>query len=486
IKLLKTDGKYLGIIILSLMTLFLLTACDSGSSGDVLESETYSSSLEIGYLEEEELTALSISVGEEIYSDLKENYQDGFVNLDLAGLETEVNVVVKHQDLHFTESEFKVDQKDDGKIIGIYTTHVIVDETAGERFTLPETEPSFPQDGHKYTFYPGRYLFGRDFEIYNGDVTVESKTGSKNTIFEFKEDKYVKIGADNINFKGISIETIQAEDGTRAAFQINQGTKNIRIENSDFEGVFTQPDVSGITIKNNIIHDGIYQGIHLDNNNSDVLIEANEIYDNFLYWSDKEDFGYEGIYVDEGSKKITIKDNIIRDNYGQGIALVDSTANITNNTLKNNDFQAILLWPGSKAVVENNLIKDNNSQAIYLLKNSEAEIKYNEIKNNAYGIQLRSEETVSNTIINYNNLFINDDLSLFARKDDPENPDESIPTDNILNAENNWWGSNQLNEDNLEVKNESDKLIIRGGVDYKPYAAEEIKEAGLKLIFYSQ
>jgi hypothetical protein len=72
--LLKNGGKYLGIIILSLMLLFLITACDSGSSGDVLESETYSSSLKIGYLEEDELSALSVSAGEEVFTDLKENY----------------------------------------------------------------------------------------------------------------------------------------------------------------------------------------------------------------------------------------------------------------------------------------------------------------------------------------------------------------------------------------------------------------------------
>ncbi|MFW5889615.1 MAG: right-handed parallel beta-helix repeat-containing protein, partial [Bacillota bacterium] len=445
--MLKKGGKYLGIIILSLMILFLLTACDSGSSGDVLESETYSSSLEIGYLEEEELTALSISVGEEIYSDLKENYQDGFVNLDLAGLEREVNVVVKHQDLQFTESEFKFDQKDDGKIKEIYTTHVIVDETAGEKFTLTETEGEFIEDGHKYIFYPGRYTFGRDFVINDDNAAIESKTGSKNTIFEFEEDKWIKIGADNIDFKGINIKTIQSEAGTHYAIQISQESKNINIENSDFEGIFTHSDVSGITIKNNKIHDGIYQGVFIDKNNSDVLIEANEIYDNSLYWSDKEDPGYEGIYISEDNDQITIKNNNIRDNYGQAIALVESTATIINNTLQNNEYQGVLLWPDSDAVVENNLIKDNNSEGIYLMENSEAEIQYNEIKNNTYGIILTSEETVNSTIINNNNILLNGNVSLFTKKINPENPDKSIPTENILNAENNWWGSNQLNED---------------------------------------
>ena len=272
--MLKNGGKYLGIIILSLLILFLMTACDSGSSGDVLESETYSSSLKIGYFEEEELADLSLSVGEEIYTDLKENYQDGFLNFDLVDLEGEVDVVVTHPELNFTEEKFTVDQKDADKNIGIYTTHVIVDETTGERFTLPETEAGFVKDEHKYIFYPGTYVFGRDFEIYEGGVTVESKTGPTETIFEFKEGKNLKIGADNISFKGISIKTIQTEDGVGESIQVNNGCKNISIQNSDFEGVFTQKNVSEITIKDNKIHDGLYQGIHLGKNDHSKLAKA--------------------------------------------------------------------------------------------------------------------------------------------------------------------------------------------------------------------
>lgn|GEM_PF-4261246 len=501
--MLKNGGKYLGIIILSLMLLFLITACDSGSSGDVLESETYSSSLKIGYLEEDELSALSVSAGEEVFTDLKENYQDGFVNLDLLGLEGEVDITIKHPDFDLTEEEFKISSKDDKQAKEVYIKNIIVDKTEEKRYVFSEVESDLQKTNHKFVFYPGEYNFDEDLTIDKTGVKLVSKTDEFETLINFASEKYMKIAADDITVDGFKMNIIKDKAGARYAIQINSDRKEININNCDFNGIQFQNNITEVTLDNNIIRDTIYEGIYIGENNSEIEILNNEFYDNSRDLEDLGESGFYSIAVHEGSSNVLLENNYIRDNYAMGIRLIEAEAEIKNNKIKNNEYAGIYLEqnssatiknneiinngrPGiylggeSSAIIENNLIKSNQTYGITLDTNSKADIYYNEIvDNNNLNLLLFSEETAAETNINNNNIYydaLNKNLSL-AIEDDENNY-----TDNKLKAKNNWWGVDNLKEaadSEYNIVNDAGDTVLEGNVDYLPFKSAKIEEAGI-------
>ena len=486
--------------------LFLITACDSGSSGDVLESETYSSSLKIGYFEEEELTDLSLSVGEEIYTDLKENYQDGFLNFDLVDLEGEVDVLVKHPDFDLTEEEFKITSRDNNQVKEVYIKNIIVDKISEKRYVFSEVESDLQKSNHTFIFYPGEYNFDEDLTIDKTGVKLVSKTDEFETLINFAAEKYMKIAADDITVDGFKINIIKDKDGAKYAIQINSDRKGININNCDFNGIFFQDNVTQVNLENNIIRDTLFEGVYVGFNNSDINILNNEFYDNSR---DLEDLGEDGFYsiaVHEGSSNVLLENNYIRDNFAVGIRLIEAEAEIKNNKITNNEYAGIYLEenssatitaneiinnkkPGiylgtdSSAIIENNLIDKNQTYGITLESGSTADIYYNEIVDNEnINLLLFSEETAAGTKINNNNIYydvLEKSYSLSVVK--IEN-DEEFYTNAILNVQDNWWGFNNLKEaeDNENnIINDNGDTVINGNVEYLPFKFDKIEEAGI-------
>ncbi len=502
----KKGGKYLGIIILSLTMLFLLTACDSGSNGDVLESETYSSSLEIGYLEEGEVSALSVSVGDEIFTNLKENYQDGFITLDLVDLEGEVAVIVKHPDFDFTKEEFKISSKDKGQIKEVHTKNIIIDKTENKRYMLSEIKSDIEVTNHEYVFYPGVYEFDEDLSINKNGVKLVSKTDEFETLFNFAANKSMKIIADNITVEGFKINIIKEEDGARYAIHINSGQNGINIKNCDFNGIFFQDNVTEVNLEDNIIRDTLFEGIYIGFNNSDINILNNEFYDISRDMEEINKDGFYSIAVHEESSKILIENNFIRDNFASGIRLIESEAEINNNKIKNNEYAGIYLEKNSSASIKNNEIENSGMAGIYLGTNSTAAIENNLIDSNrTYGIAvdsgskadifkneivdnhslnllLFSEDTAADTNINNNNIHydaLNKSNSLAIAKI----VNEGIEfTDYKLNVQNNWWGTDNLEEaenSQYNIINDTGDTVIEGNVKYIPFETDKILEAGI-------
>lgn len=519
----KTKNFFRILLILSLV-LFLLTGCDS--NGPSQESEDYDVTLKVEYLKEDDLSNLSVQVGDENYSDFGEP-ENGVLNIELKNLTEKKEVKIAHEDLEFKNNSFTISKEDNGESKVVLTKNMIVDKTAGERFTLSELDENTQKKDHTYVAYPGEYNFDGDFEIYKSGITVKSRTGYKDTKLLFAGSSSVKLGDDDLTFEGFTVKVDNIEEAG-SGLTVYKGLNNIKILESDIEGISTHLDVSNLIIKNNKLHDGYNYGININENNEEITIEDNKIFDNSWQLEEKDEEGHQVIYIPQNCSNIEVSNNQIYDNYGMGIQS-DSEVTINNNVIENNEYEGIVIrndspatleyneiknnkidgihLVDSKATIKNNLIENNEDQGIFIAENNEAtiehnliqengnvgiilkndftgELEYNDINNNGNaGIAAWGENSASNTLVNNNNIYENSlehDYKINFNIGKTENGDTK-PTDNELNIKDNWWGYSELSEeDEYSIVNEDGEEIIWGNVEYEPYKESKIEDAGIE------
>lgn len=183
--------------------------------------------------------------------------------------------------------------------------------------------------------------------------------------------------------------------------------------------------ISGNTITGTVFYDGIL----LTDGTSDNIVLDNTITNN------KGD----GIKINNNSSANTISGNTITSNSQNGISIETSSYNqiINGNNITGNGYNGISITNSSGNLVNNNVISDNGNEineftqknGIYLLNSGlGTEISENTINNNTYdGILLQGSSVAE---IHFNRIVFNQNYGL-------ENQGTGI-----INAQNNWWGSN--------------------------------------------
>ena len=129
------------------------------------------------------------------------------------------------------------------------------------------------------------------------------------------------------------------------------------------------------------------------------------------------------------------------------------------------------------------MININQTYGITLEDGSTADISYNEIADNdSINLLLFSEDTAAGTNINNNNIYYDDleknnSLAIVKLIND-----EKQYTDNILKAENNWWGVMNLRaaeDDQYNIVNDAGDTVLEGNVEFSPFKTKKIVEAGI-------
>ena len=212
----------------------------------------------------------------------------------------------------------------------------------------------------------------------------------------------------------------------------NNMTNNVNIINNKFKNnmIYGLNNFlsSDSVISNNIVY-GSYIGIGSSGNN--VILKNNTAYDNFG-----------GLFV-LMSNNAVIKENEVRNNIEAGITLslycFDTL--IENNDIYDNGECGILLASdyydmiGNTSIIANNIY--NNGVGISVESEldsliTDTNIIGNNIYNNEIGISVESDisSIITGTILNYNRI-INNVTELEGNV--------------LINADYNWWGSNNLN-----------------------------------------
>ena len=304
-------------------------------------------------------------------------------------------------------------------------------------------------------------------------------------------------------------------------------TDNV-VSNNSSEGVYSIENltISGgnATIKNNTISYNSGCGLRLTNNYSvtidsniindnkggDLNVGSNSVYGptNITNNTVSNNFG-RGVFL---SVSAILTDNIISNNSGGGIICYNGDITISNNIIDNNysegpgDYDGgsgggILAWPGYKQSVSmkitNNIISNNVASVcgggisfIYIYSTTPISISKNTIVNNCsqnapaiyylpyeYGDKDFNQNTItgnistgteptyavyvsSHPLFNYNNIFNNTATYELYNANSADSDD--------MNAENNWWGTDEESEIQAKIYDWFDDGT-KGFVDYSPF-----------------
>jgi parallel beta-helix repeat protein len=167
----------------------------------------------------------------------------------------------------------------------------------------------------------------------------------------------------NLGFNGI-------KDTWGIAYYAGSGSKLLNnIISSNFRGVYLATNASNILVANNTIQNSSQHGLNLYEA-KDAKVLDNKISSNTEH----------GIFCTRECEKILLRSNNILDNGRNGIVLNKDTTNsiVKQNIVKDNNRSGIAIWNSSKNMVEGNLMQQN-VLGITIAQNS----SYNTINNNS-------------------------------------------------------------------------------------------------------
>lgn len=121
---------------------------------------------------------------------------------------------------------------------------------------------------------------------------------------------------------------------------------------------------------------------------------------------------------------ITISNCTVKNNFDDGIELLSSHNNYISNCLLENNLDGFLLWFATKNIITDCKIINASAFGVLSWIAGSNYIKNSDIQKNLVGFYC----SLSTLKINYNNIYHNYQFGLFA-------------TDCIIDATNNWWGS---------------------------------------------
>ena len=244
-------------------------------------------------------------------------------------------------------------------------------------------------------------------------------------------------------------------------YAVNNNGTGIRInDNGNYAKTF-----NNVTITNNNVS---------GNNNGILIYRTNYV---TLSGNDATEETSTGIYVGGNNVNIT-SDNLIHDNGGDGLVVYGSNVlinglhiynvvngirindngnyaktfnnvTITNNNVSGNT-NGILAYRTNIATVSGNIATGNTDKGIDL-NGDTLNVTSNMVTSNKYGIYISS----SSANINFNRIAGNSIYGLY------------ISSNGIINATNNWWGSN--NGPLVSSTSPSDICIASGTVSYNPW-----------------
>ncbi|MDP3623045.1 MAG: chitobiase/beta-hexosaminidase C-terminal domain-containing protein, partial [Methanobacteriaceae archaeon] len=145
---------------------------------------------------------------------------------------------------------------------------------------------------------------------------------------------------------------------------------------------------------------------------------------------------------------LNISGNNVTRNAKDGINLNGANATVIGNNVTNNTGTGVYVT-GTGVIVSNNTVK-NNQYGIYFY-NSYGVIRSNDLIGNQYGVYLSN----SNATINFNRIIGNSKYGLYNSGN------------GIINATNNWWGSN--NGPIVSSIMPSDIYVVGGNVTYNSW-----------------
>ena len=249
-------------------------------------------------------------------------------------------------------------------------------------------------------------------------------------------------------------------------------------------GILTDRDASGYTIINNIVQNNTI-GIYPNSEGTDeTVIENNLIRNNNVAGAASGT----GIYADQGSENVIINANELAGNNNAAIVFdtflgPNTDLEITNNdisdtgmvllnveqsTVRGNDISAVegsgvfLGGNNDTITIRGNSITDATGAAIRLRAlsglgdNANIEVIGNNLTGNSYGVRVAGHDGALE--IHQNRIFDNSTAGI--RNDDDE----------VVDAENNWWGCNEgPNEDGC------DTTIAPADVDADPWLVLDIE-----------
>lgn len=156
-----------------------------------------------------------------------------------------------------------------------------------------------------------------------------------------------------------------------------------------------------------------------------------------------------GIYINNSTKINILGNNITSNN--NGLYLYNSTDNfISGNKILNNTLNGVFIDTGSGNEISGNEMTYNGYTGISIQNSNDNGIYNNNISNNHDGINL----TNSSTEVHYNRIIGNSRFGLYNQGN------------GIVNATNNWWGSNNPI---VSSTSPSDICITGGTVTYNPW-----------------
>jgi parallel beta-helix repeat protein len=172
----------------------------------------------------------------------------------------------------------------------------------------------------------------------------------------------------NSNIKNLGYDGIK--DTWGIAYYAGSGSKLLNnIISSNFRGVYLTTNASNILVANNTIQNSSQHGLNL-HKAKDAKVLDNRISSNTQH----------GIFCTRECENILLKSNHILDNGRNGIVLNEATTNSTvkQNIVKDNNRSGIAIWNSSKNIVEGNLMQQNGL-GITIAQNS----SYNIVNNNS-------------------------------------------------------------------------------------------------------
>ena len=219
---------------------------------------------------------------------------------------------------------------------------------------------------------------------------------------------------------------------------------------------------SGCNITGNTINgfrNGIYLHSSTDNTITGNIIKSTRViltsgiylrrFENNILSENNISENSEGIYLHETSNGNTITGNIIKDN-NDGLLLTISNSNVISKNNVSDCYEGMFLYETNNCNITNNIINDNE-YGTFIYSTINTLIQGNTINGNSiYGIWLNGGEdddsTVTGNIITNNNKYgINVDSggnNIHYNRITGNTVFQMFNDEYTVNAQDNWWGSN--------------------------------------------
>lgn len=280
------------------------------------------------------------------------------------------------------------------------------------------------------------YVFGG---LYDEIITVDKQLSlwggveGTDSIIESDDDvRYtMKITADNVEIQDFTFSDREDAKTSPIGAFISVQAENVVITSNTFHetdsfAIQIDSTASGTVINGNKINNTKF-GIYVESS------DTNDIFNNEIFTCEDA-----GIYLDNTLEN-RLYDNTIYDCSKAIHGSFCSSLNISNNTLYENAYAAILLESCQEAVIQYNEFNDNPSTGVFL-QSDYCTLKYNTFEENQRGITLSG----NNNLIHNNQFLICTGSGIFAQVTSKQNTIyNNTFEENGKNAEdagnNNWY-----------------------------------------------